>query len=103
MMHTADELQVNQDLAWERAAHVMEFPNGDGTALHDMDADEYFQLPGPVAVFVWNHCDGLSTTKSLLQAVLHEFDVDEDTAQRDLIEFLHELNGRRLLTSTKRP
>ena len=39
--------------------------------------------------FIWNHLIEDNTYERLLDSMLQEYEVDEDTAKKDLIEFLN--------------
>ena len=42
--------------------------------------------------FIWDKIDGKNTIRNILNALLIEFDVDENSAQRDLYEFIERLS-----------
>jgi len=49
-----------------------------------------------VGAFIWELIDGKSQIKEIKRAVIDEFDVEEEKAEQDLIEFikqLYELGG----------
>ena len=50
-------------------------------------------LMNDVSAFVWEKLQEPVTKEELLQAVLSEFEVDEETASRDLDEFLEKFAG----------
>ncbi len=50
-----------------------------------------------VSAFIWEKLQAPTSRQDLLQAVLHEFDVDEDTAARDLDALLEKLDGYGIL------
>ena len=43
------------------------------------------------ATFVWNHIDGERTVADIGRALAAEYDIDEDTATRDVAEFVGDL------------
>ena len=50
-------------------------------------------LMNDVSAFVWEKLQEPATKEELLQAVLSEFEVDEETASRDLDELLEKFAG----------
>ncbi len=41
-----------------------------------------------VGAFIWKHLDECETEAELVQVILKEYDVEEETARKDLEEFL---------------
>ena len=54
-------------------------------------------LMNDVSAFVWEKLQQPTTKEELLQAVLNEFEVDEETASRDLDELLEKFAGLGIL------
>ena len=50
-------------------------------------------LMNDVSAFVWEKLQEPATKEDLLQAVLNEFEIDEETASRDLDELLEKFVG----------
>lgn len=50
-----------------------------------------------VGAFIWNLCDGENSLEDISSAVTETFEVDEETAQKDIKEFIEELQGMDLL------
>ena len=50
-----------------------------------------------VGVFIWNKLQDECTCEQLLNAVLDEFDIDEEHAKNDLNEFLQQLEEAHLI------
>ena len=48
-------------------------------------------MPNEMAVFVWNNIESVSDIDELINLVLSEYDVDEDTAKRDIGNFVNNL------------
>lgn len=56
----------------------------------------------PVGEFIWRRLEGPgSSFQEVLEAVLEEFDVDRDTASRDIREFLCELQNNQYLSDER--
>jgi methyltransferase-like protein len=49
------------------------------------------------ATFVWNHCDGQQWASEIANAVCENFEVNEATALREVIETLERLQNLRLI------
>lgn len=50
-----------------------------------------------VAAFIWESLDGSRSEKVILEGIKAVFDVDDDTAAKDLREFINELNTAGLI------
>ena len=50
-----------------------------------------------VGVFIWEKLKNICTIEELLEAVLEEFEIDEERARKDLNEFLQQLNEAHLI------
>ena len=87
------------DLAWRNwgGEVVILAPSG-----HDPDAPEE-QRDGAehdlnqVASRVWELSDGKRTVAEIARVLIDEFEVDEETAERDSADFVRELVRRKLL------
>ena len=49
------------------------------------------------ATFIWNHCDGQQSASKIANAVCENFEVDEATAIKEVIEILERLQNLRLV------
>ncbi|NCA76369.1 MAG: PqqD family protein [Alphaproteobacteria bacterium] len=67
---------------------------------HVADMTELFTL-NEVGSFIWERIDGTLTEAKLVEAIIWEFEVDRETAQNDLSEFLNEL--QQLMDKDKSP
>ena len=52
------------------------------------DMTEIFTL-NEVASFIWDHINKTNTEKDIISAITDEFDIDNETAKKDLAEFLN--------------
>jgi len=68
--------------------------------LVNLDSGFYFSL-NPVALFIWNLCDGAHSVTEILAEIVKVFDVDESIAQRDLETFLTHLEAESLLETAQ--
>ncbi|MFH1338745.1 MAG: PqqD family protein [Candidatus Omnitrophota bacterium] len=56
---------------------------------------------GPVGTRVWELADGAHRIEEIVDILRGEFEVDRDTIVKDLIEFVDDLSGKRLLRLSK--
>jgi hypothetical protein len=60
--------------------------------------ERYIAILNPVAEFIWRQLEGeCKTFSQLLESVLAEFDIDQDTASTDILEFLKDLRANHYL------
>lgn len=45
-----------------------------------------------VAALVWMNADGKTTVREIVQRVCNDFDVDTETAEKDVVEFVRDLS-----------
>ncbi len=62
----------------------------------DREHDLIHQL-NKTATFIWNHCDGQQSASEIANAVCENFEVDETTAIKEVIETLERLQNLRLV------
>ena len=43
--------------------------------------------------FIWEQIDGKRTIKELIAAMINEYDIDEETAMKDVFSFIENLNN----------
>ncbi len=86
-MNAQTRLRRAGDVAWRRIE--------DEVAIISMDANR-IRLLNRVGSFLWERCDGASVGE-LVDAVCARYEVDADTARRDVAAFVEELQGRGLL------
>lgn len=55
------------------------------------DMDSVFTL-NDTGTFFWNLIDGKKTIAEIIQAVVAEYDIDENTVQKDLFGFVEEMS-----------
>jgi hypothetical protein len=97
LSHPDQSVDFPLDSRWEHTPSAMAFPNGDTYALHHMDMDEYYLLPGSVAAFIWDLCDGSTPVEAMIERIVEEYDIDHATARADLIAFLSDLQQQDLI------
>ena len=62
----------------------------------DREHDLIHQL-NKTATFIWEHCDGQQSAADIANAVCKNFEVDEATAIKEVIETLERLQSLRLI------
>ena len=62
----------------------------------DREHDLIHQL-NKTATFIWEHCDGQQSAAEIANAVCENFEVDEATAIREVIQTLERLQSLRLI------
>ncbi|HYZ88395.1 MAG TPA: PqqD family protein [Myxococcales bacterium] len=63
---------------------------GDTTLVGPVDATAPHEL-NEVAARIWTLCDGRRTARDIAAVIVDEFEVDAETARRDVAEFVREL------------
>lgn len=67
------------------------------TFLITEDAKKVHML-NKVGTLIWECADGSLRIKDIVSKILERFDIDEDTAKRDCLEFIHKLAETKMLT-----
>jgi hypothetical protein len=52
----------------------------------------------PVAAFIWENIDGQKSNTDILNLIISEYDVENDIAKKDLIEFIDSLSTAGLIS-----
>jgi hypothetical protein len=70
--------------------------SGDETML--IDPYRRVMIPlNPAATKIWGLIDGARTVSAIVESVTDSFDVDGETAKRDVVDFLKELIRREMI------
>jgi len=72
------------------SATVVSGPLGDELILLNLEDGAYFSLSA-VAALAWADFDGRRSIRDIAQLIVREFETDEETATRDLLELSSEL------------
>jgi hypothetical protein len=75
----------------------------DGEAVVVNLTDSTFHTLNPVATFIWQHADGQTSVKEIVQKVCQEFEVDWDIAEKDCLELITELVNKGMLILSPHP
>ena len=92
------EIELNADSILYIPAPVMSRLVGDETVLLDLESGMYFGLDG-VGKRIWELLADGKRLGEIAAVIAGEFDVDEEKALSDLIDFAKDLNGRGLVES----
>jgi hypothetical protein len=68
---------------------------GEGVIIHSGSME--LNVVNPVGTRVWELVDGERPVGAIIEAVCREFDVDEEQAREDVLEFLVELEKKDLV------
>ena len=82
-------MKVNSDFVMRNIA-------GENILVPTGEAAEKFNgmiTMNEVAAFMWQNIDEVETKEDLVKMVLDEFEVDEETATRDVENFINELSS----------
>ena len=69
--------------------------DGEGVIIHSGSME--LSVANPVGTRVWELVDGETDVEGIVRQIHGEFDVDEETAQADVVEFLEDLVRRDLV------
>ena len=69
----------------------------DGAVLVDLASNQVFEL-NTTGALVWERLAQGGSPEAIVETVVARFDVDEDTARRDIAELLVALTSRGLVT-----
>ncbi len=69
----------------------------DGETLVLDDENGYIHQLNPTATWIWNQCDGKSTTTEIVQRLAQEFNVEDVVATKDVTDVLQKLRDLKLL------
>ena len=91
------------DTLIERAASPPEIALSEAeTVLLDVSGAVYYTLRGTVAVRIWNLLARPQTAAELTQTLIDEFDVDRDTCEQQVGDFIRLLVEKGLLRTIER-
>jgi hypothetical protein len=83
-------MEITLECQAQRVETLVVAPIENELVLLDVDNGNYYGLD-PVASWIWERLEEPQGVALLAQAVTERFDVDLDTATRDLLAFLTEL------------
>lgn len=72
----------DENVAWRIIGDEAVLLSAEDSSVHSLDA---------VGTRIWELCDGEKTVSEIIDQVVEEFEVDRDTAEKDVVEFIEEL------------
>ena len=75
----------------------------DGEAVVVNLDNSTFHIFNSLATFIWQQADGKTTINQIIEKVIQEFEVEQDVAEKDCLEFLDDLIGKNLVTTSLSP
>ena len=88
MTDKIDRLRRHPDAAWRKIDEQVVVVTPDDGKLH---------LLNDLASFLWEQLDAAQSIDALVRAVTDEYDVDENTARTDILDFFRDLISKNLL------
>lgn len=70
--------------------------NGDKVMM-DLEKGKYFAL-NSIGSRIWDLIDDESTVGSIIYTLLNEYNIDKETCEKSVIEFMDKLNKQKLIT-----
>jgi coenzyme PQQ biosynthesis protein PqqD len=75
----------DENVAWRIIGDEAVLLSAEDSSVHSLDA---------VGTRIWELCDGEKTVSEIVDQVVSEFDVDRETAEKDVVEFIEELMNK---------
>ena len=72
----------DENVAWRIIGDEAVLLSAEDSSVHSLDA---------VGTRIWELCDGEKTVSEIVDLVVSEFEVDRETAEKDVVEFIEEL------------
>ncbi len=72
---------------------------GDGLVIMPPEGEVTHTL-GPLECFIWDQYNGTNDQQSILSAMLEQYDVQEDIARKDLLDFSAQLLAMNLIQTS---
>jgi hypothetical protein len=74
----------------------------DEVVMMSIESGEYYGL-NPIASKIWELLEKPHTTVQLVELLMQEFDVDEQTCREDVLQFLRQMLQKNLITVVCQP
>jgi len=74
----------------------------DGEAFLMTEDGKKVHMLNKVGTLIWQYADGSLPIKGIISKILERFDIDEETAKKDSLEFINKLVDMKMLTITER-
>jgi len=77
----------NKDVAWRIIENEAILISAEDSMLHSLDE---------VGTRIWELSDGSNTVEQIIDTIFEEYEVDRETAEKDVIEFVTNLASEKL-------
>jgi len=74
----------------------------DGEAFLMTEDGKKVHMLNKVGTLIWQYADGSLPIKGIISKILERFDIDEETAKKDSLDFINKLVDMKMLTITER-
>ena len=74
----------------------------DGEAFLMTEDGKKVHMLNKVGTLIWQYADGSLPIKGIISKILERFDIDEETAKKDFLEFINKLVDMKMLTIIER-
>ncbi len=74
----------------------------DGEAFLMTEDGKKVHMLNKVGTLIWQYADGSLPIKGIISKILERFDINEETAKKDSLEFINKLVDMKMLTITER-
>ena len=74
----------------------------DGEAFLMTEDGKKVHMLNKIGTLIWQYADGSLPIKGIISKILERFDIDEETAKKDSLEFINKLVDMKMLTITER-
>lgn len=79
---------INDEYIIRHIANETMIMSEDGNEIHVLDE---------TGSFIWKSIDGVRSFDEILEQIINEYDVTEEVAKNDLINFLQELSTKKII------
>jgi len=74
----------------------------DGEAFLMTEDGKKVHMLNKIGTLIWQYADGSLPIKGIISKILERFDIDEETAKKDSLDFINKLVDMKMLTITER-
>jgi len=74
----------------------------DGEAFLMTEDGKKVHMLNKIGTLIWQYADGSLPIKGIISKILERFDIDEETAKKDSLEFINKLVDMKMLTIIER-
>ena len=93
-------MKINRDTIIKRNPDMVSSDMDGEKVMMSIENGEYYALD-PVGSEIWDNIEDEIKIDDLIKKLISQFDVSEETCEKDTMEFLNELLGKKLITIIK--